>query len=343
MFVKIKRFLTALLPGTFLLAAAFPLPASAHHSFGMFSEDLSLIEGELIDIAWRNPHVIFTLSVPSESGGESVQWIVEGGAVYVLQRRDITNDMFKVGDQISVLGRANRNGEPEMLTHNILLPDGREVLMAQGAEPYWTRETVGGTSSINLVDAEEENLGIFRVWSRGPNQQVNYGAGLPYIHTPREVTREWVDRLYGMANRCESTGMPGVMATPYPFEFTDEGDSIRVQGLASNALIDRRIHLSSQIDSAEGIMGESIGRWDGNTLRVETTNIDWPYFDDSTGLEQSQDMKVVELFELSADQTRLDYLMTVTDPALFSEPAVVIDFYWLALGETRAMPEACLE
>jgi len=40
---------------------------------------------------------------------------------------------------------------------------------------------------------------------------------------------------------------------------------------------------------------------------------------------------MLERFTLSDDQARLDYELTVTDAATFSEPAVY-ERYWLALG-----------
>ena len=79
-------------------------------------------------------------------------------------------------------------------------------------------------------------------------------------------------------------------------------------------------------------MGYSVGRWEGNTLIVETSRIDWPYFDGG-GTPQSADVETVERFAVSQDQERLDYRITITDPVTLTEPAV-IERYWLALGET---------
>ena len=64
---------------------------------------------------------------------------------------------------------------------------------------------------------------------------------------------------------------------------------------------------------------------------MSTTQVNWPYFD-NIGTPQSEDVEMVETFTLSADQTRLDYRLTVTDPDTFTAPAVY-ERYWLALGE----------
>ena len=74
-----------------------------------------------------------------------------------------------------------------------------------------------------------------------------------------------------------------------------------------------------------------MGRWEGNTLVVETTRINYPFFNQS-GIRQSEDVRTVERFALSDDQTRLDFSMTIIDPQVFTEPATATRTY-VALGE----------
>ena len=71
---------------------------------------------------------------------------------------------------------------------------------------------------------------------------------------------------------------------------------------------------------------------------IETTDIDWPYFDYS-GTPQSDAVSIREEFMVSEDQTRVDYLQVVTDPATFTEPAT-LETHWLALGE-EIIPWEC--
>jgi hypothetical protein len=42
-------------------------------------------------------------------------------------------------------------------------------------------------------------------------------------------------------------------------------------------------------------------------------------------------VRIVERFSVSADQTRVDFHVTVTEPATFTAPAIV-EGHWLALG-----------
>lgn len=327
-----------------LLIPALPLVANAHHSFGLYSDDVTEIQGELVDVSWRNPHVRFTVRL-TDSVGQEETWTLEGAAGYILQRRGLAQDLFQPGEQIRVAGRPHMR-EPSLIwLHNILLVDGRELLMIGGVEPRWTADPVGGDQPLTIEDAVTQDQRLFRVWSRPILRPITYGIDLPYREEPPLGGADWIDRLNGYAARCEPVGMPGVMATPYPFEFADNGSSIRLRGFSNNAPIDRTIWLGeegSPAGQAPDRMGYSRGRWnDEQVLVVQTTQVDWPYFDDSAGTPQSDAVEITEVFTLSDDQKRLDYRMTVTDPELFTEPATVIETYWVALGEALVQPPDC--
>ncbi len=64
-------------------------------------------------------------------------------------------------------------------------------------------------------------------------------------------------------------------------------------------------------------LGDSWGRWEGDTLVVETTNL----HPDQTlqGIPPSEDMKVVERFT-RADENTINYEFTVEDPRMWSGP-----------------------
>ena len=66
-------------------------------------------------------------------------------------------------------------------------------------------------------------------------------------------------------------------------------------------------------------MGDARGRWEGNTLVVETTNLnDWSWLD-SKGTIHSDAMSLVERFEI-VDAKTMNYRVTVTDPKVLTRP-----------------------
>lgn len=84
----------------------------------------------------------------------------------------------------------------------------------------------------------------------------------------------------------------------------------------------RLIPLSQGPRIAPGVklaMGASRGRWEGNTLVVDTTNLnDWDWFD-YTGTFHTDAMTLVERFTI-VDANTLQYRATITDPNVFTRP-----------------------
>jgi hypothetical protein len=76
--------------------------------------------------------------------------------------------------------------------------------------------------------------------------------------------------------------------------------------------LDGRPHVGSQIRSW---MGDSRGRWEGNTLVVETTN----FIDRAQFRGAGRNMHLVERFTRTGADT-LSYEFTVTDPTTFTKP-----------------------
>ena len=129
--------------------------------------------------------------------------------------------------------------------------------------------------------------------------------------------------------------MTTVMNWVYPFELSQRDPSTII--LRSEYFdLERTIHLlpaAVPAGVAPSRLGLSIGRFedDGRSLVVETTALNWPYYD-TIGTPLTTDVKITERFTVSDDQSRLTYRQTVIDPATFTEPAVH-ESQHLALGE----------
>ena len=311
------------------LLGSLPALTLAHHSRTFFSEDFVELEGELKDLRWKNPHIAFTLVT---DGGDT--WRMESASIYMLQRMGVDRDILDPGVRVRVAGHPSTRRENDMLATNILLPGRQELLLFTDSESRWSDVLVGGgdqwlTDSADVAAIRQENLGIFRVWSIPHNS--DRIDNLPYTEAALAGQEDW-DPLDNYIMRCEQPGMPRPMMNPHPFEFIDNGNTITLHGEEMDII--RTIHLGEAADPARqpaSPLGYSVGRWDRNTLVVETSRIAWPWFN-GQGIPQSEDVQVVERFTLSKDQSRVDYHMTITDPATFTEPATS-QRYWLALGE----------
>ena len=66
-------------------------------------------------------------------------------------------------------------------------------------------------------------------------------------------------------------------------------------------------------------MGDSRGRWEGNTLVVETTGFNDQTWLDHSGNFHSDALKVTERFMRTSGDT-MDYEATIEDPKVFTRP-----------------------
>ena len=100
-----KRFLAVS-----LLALAVAAPAYAHHSFAATyrEKDSVTIEGELVQLDFRNPHSFVHLDV-KEKDGTVVRYAVEWGGVGQLGQQGVTRETLRVGDHVIITGATGRN------------------------------------------------------------------------------------------------------------------------------------------------------------------------------------------------------------------------------------------
>jgi hypothetical protein len=68
------------------------------------------------------------------------------------------------------------------------------------------------------------------------------------------------------------------MITPGPIEFVRSGDDILIRFEEDDA--ERLVHMTGNSLTEPSLLGNSTGRWEGDTLVVETVDIDAPDFDD---------------------------------------------------------------
>jgi hypothetical protein len=321
-----------------VVALLVPVGASAHHSRTQYDgSEIQEISGELMSVSWANPHAIFSVSVTG-AAGEAETWQLESwGSPYVLSRMGVTQDQFVVGSQVRLAGRVSTIVPNRFLLTNMLRPDGTEVVLTTDGDSFFEGRQIGGSSQwrdAEIATATAEDRGLFRVWSTA---RMGQARGNRILLTERaRAARESFDQQRSFVVSCEPQGMPTVMNWVYPFEFTRGSSNTLVLRSEYFDLV-RTIHMGpAEVPPAvaPSRLGYSIGRWEeeGRTLVVETTRLNWPYYD-TIGTPLSPAVEITERFTLSEDQSALTYRQTVTDPATFTEPAVHESAH-IALGET---------
>jgi hypothetical protein len=339
---------------TALLACSIlPLTTLAHHAIGgnYVANSVIEVEGEVTDILWRNPHVQVTMRV-SDDNGATQNWDMSTTSLSNMRRWQMDRDFIAVGDRIRVAGNPARDGGQGMYIRNILTTRGEEVLLGPNIEPRWSDRLVEMSESRQLGrgDTSSPELGIFRIWSHpdtiGMLIPRNWGRMEENRPKLTAMARESVDDFVwerdNPLGNCAPKGMPTIMEAPYPFEIRREGDDIVWHNEEFDTI--RRIHMDPNA-SADGespsLLGYSVGRWDGDrTLVVETTKMGWGHFD-GLGVPLTADAVMVERFTVTAEGDRLDYRMTVTDPAVFTEP-VTFEKHWVWFPDAEVGSYECL-
>ena len=318
----------------FWLMLAVPTVAPAHHS--VFPYDMTTfveLQGLITEVRWRSPHIGLRIAA-EDSPGEIIEWELEGDSINAAMRRGLTRDSINVGDRVLVAGNPSNRGRREMLVTHILLPNGEEHLIHDRPRPLrWTEE---------LEDAVpvDTSLGqsIFRVWSFGSSHRPRE----PYAYTPsaQAARAGWDADTQMLALRCIAPGMPNAILNPYPIEFIDEGEQIRlrVEQWDATRFIDM---VSERVpeETVPSLLGYSLGRWEGDTLVVETSHVDFPYLDDE-GTPLSESAEMLERFTVIDDGSRLHHEIVITDPQNLAQPAIV-DGYWNWVPGIEIRPYGC--
>jgi hypothetical protein len=318
-----------------LMLAASLVPANAHHSRSEFADEEIEIRGTLARVFWRNPHAGLDVTIVNNQGQEETWRVETFGSPNLFGRMGVERAYFKEGEDVVIAGRKSERRDHYMLGTNVLFESGLEAILNATMGPKWSDTYVGGAEFSDrdlstVVDGIAENRGIYRNWSIA-GRTIGVSRHFPYTEEARAEQRA-ANPLESPIIRCESPGMPMPMFQPLSFEFVDEGPTARLN--VEYFGIVRTIHLEDTLDPEtvpKSPLGYSVGHWDGNTFVVETTRINYPYFN-GAGVRQSEDVHVIERFTLSDDQTRLGFHMTITDAMAFTEPATAGRTY-IALGE----------
>ena len=307
-----------------------------HHSGSEYDRSKVVeIEGKLLEIAWQNPHVHFTVR-SMDANGKATTWDIEANSLSILRRTDATPENLKVGDTIKIAGSPSARAPNRMWASNVMAANGREIVLGPGIKPRWqTSATGSNTTWFDGGKSANQNAGIFRVWSSKLDDPVRlWRRDYPLTEGAKKTRAAWNPITDTVAPGCEPKGMPTIMEQPYPIEFVKKGDTIllrleeydtvRTINMAPNADFDRL---------SPALLGRSKGQWEGDTLVVTTSRIAWRYVDPS-GVPQSSSSRIVERFTPSSDGTRLDYTMTITDPQTFTGPVELKRSWVWRVGET---------
>jgi hypothetical protein len=293
------------------MALLLAVPALAHHSSAAFNtQEEVTVRGTVIEYSYRNPHVYMTLEVETDDG-ETVEMEVEAGAPSVLNPLGFTRNSLTVGEVVTIAGNPGRRNPDQLML-------GRELFRSDGS--YLPLNI----SSDSIYEASDETAtSIEGTWFSPRTSFFGFlGSGRGWAVTERgRIAMSNTDPLETPQKDCIPIAAPGLMFYPVANTITVSEDQVvmTVDWMDTERVIylDGREHPPS---SETFLHGHSVGRWEGDTLVVDSTNYREHPMGLSTSLPGSSMKHLTERFEVSPDGKSLIYSGVMRDPEYLAEP-----------------------
>jgi hypothetical protein len=184
--------------------------------------------------------------------------------------------------------------------------------------------------------AQGRKADLSGVWEPEGLQSIHATAGALLLHPEVSKGKQDPD-----AN-CTLSGIPRLDLGPKPFKILQSADEVVILYQAFTAF--RQVFTDGRglpEDPQPAWLGYSVGKWDGDTLVVETAGFNDTTWLDNAGTPHSDSLHVTERFH-RRDKEHLDIQITIDDPKTFRHPFTVTQHARL-LPATELTEFICLE
>jgi hypothetical protein len=170
------------------------------------------------------------------------------------------------------------------------------------------------------------------------------GDVIPYkpemLARKKENQDHWLERDPEI--KCYLPGVPRATYLPYPFQIFQSQSQLLITYEFAGAV--RNIYLKDPgVSPVDSWMGQSFGRWDGDTLVVEATGFNDQTWFDRSGNFHSDALKVTERYTPTSPY-HLQYEATIEDPKVFTRPwKISLTLYKRVEPNARLLEFKCVE
>jgi len=209
------------------------------------------------------------------------------------------------------------------------------VMPGAAQAPYRAARAADGKANLNGIwqalnegewDIEGHSSAPGRVQALGAEDAVVPGLGIveggPVPYLPAAAAKKKANFEKRLTSdpeiKCYLPGVPRAMYLPQPFQIIQSQKHIMMAFQYAGAV--RTIYMSDQTPApADSWMGWSNGKWEGDTLVVDTTGFNDLSWFDRAGNFHSDELHVVERIT-PASPDHLNYEATIEDKKVFSRP-----------------------
>jgi hypothetical protein len=197
---------------------------------------------------------------------------------------------------------------------------------AEGQGTYKVPRTGDGKPDLQgiwrVMNSANVNIQDHSAGSAGPaGHGVVVGNELPYLPAALEKKKQnaknW--RTDDPVSKCYLPGVPRATYMPFPFQIIQTPGHVAIAYEYVHA--QRIIYTNTKGHQAdvEWWMGDSRGKWEGDTLVVDVTNLNDSTWFDKAGNYHSNELHVVERYTRTGPD-HMQYEATIEDPKVFSRP-----------------------
>ena len=301
-----------LLPATVLALTATIIcgaPAFAHHSMAFYDQTQEiLIEGTVARFDWVNPHMYLYIETEGPDG-EMV--VIQGEGLGITQALvdGFDRDALQPGMPIVVRANPNRGGfGKQVRLLDVTTQDGE-------IHPFYAANT--RTRRLTPADSLDGK------WAppRGALGAA-FGALARFPLTP-EARAIQAERHADGVCYAEPTPVLSIFDEMRSIELGEDEVVLHFDNTGDHVI--RTVHMGAEhpADLQPSRHGHSVGRWDGDTLVIDTIGFEPNPSGLGLSVPSSPGKHTVERLTLTEDRTRLRYEVTVEDPVYLTEPATL--------------------
>jgi hypothetical protein len=285
------------------------------------------LRGTVTNVEWINPRVQFNVSVRDR--GAATNWTIEiADGATTLEREGFNARTLKIGDAVVVQAVSAKGNEHQAFASAVTLAQGGAQLFklavktqpAYGPVPRWA----DGKPRLGPAPGAK---GYWRANVPNPdtaNLKAGDAAAMPWAKAVLDyrVRTSFKDDPFA---RCVPPGGPRQLLGPQGFQFVEQRELGRILVLLGDGDRNWRIvytdgrPVAQASDVVASYYGTSVGKWDGDTLAVDSVGYNEKFWFHAAGLPHTEALHLTERFTRT-DLSTLKYEVTVDDSRTYTKP-----------------------
>jgi hypothetical protein len=342
---SMKRTIYALALAAWLGSGAAPLFSQAGFSSTYDASRQVKLQGAVTRIDWVTPEAFIFVDV-QETSGATTNWAIDLGNPVELERGGWNRNTVRIGDVVAIDGVPARSASSQASARSVVLtrtgrrvfapptarrpaaaapaprwPDGQMRLgPPAGRTGYWGAPSAAvlfdnKAGKIPMTDdglllnvADADKVAPFLPWAKAL-----------YEHRQRTYLQD------DPSARCMPAGGPRQFQMPNGFQFIEQRELGRILVFLGGGNRNWRIiytdgrQLGTAAEAVPTYYGTSVGRWEKDTLVVESVGYNEKFWMTNGGLPHTDTAHFTERFTRT-DLNTMRYEVTVNDPRAYARP-----------------------